>query len=145
MMLSMHERIQRTLFSKSGEGVSSVVDWLRKQISQRFGVKDIPDGYLFFPTALGGLDVKSAFIGLLQLCESVTKDPQALLDTFEQAEKDTYAPTKQTYIERKPWEYARRHNNEYRPDKPEEFMSFEEYTKFREDINYGFSNQLVDV
>ena len=144
MMLSMHERIQKTLFSGSEEGVSSVVDWLKKQIEQRFGVKDLPDGYLFFPSSLGGLEVKSPFVDLLQIRDSVTKDPHLLLEESLAAEKEQYIRLRKKYLDSKKWEYRKR-DDDFWPDKPQEFMSFEEYTKFREVLDYGFTNQLRDV
>ncbi|KAJ9651300.1 hypothetical protein H2198_009422 [Neophaeococcomyces mojaviensis] len=144
MMLSSHERIQKTLFSGSDEDVTSVVDWLKKQIEQRFGVKDVPDGYLFFPTELGGLDVKSPFINLLQIRDSVTKSPMGLLDEFQEAEREAYEKAKKTYLEKKAWQYPKR-DKEYRPDDPEQFMPFEEYIQFREELRYEYKNQLADV
>ena len=145
MMLSMHERVQKTLFSQSAEeGASSVVDWLKKQIEHRFGVTDVPDGYLFFPTALGGLDVKSPFIGLLQLRESVVSDPEVLLTEFEEAEREHYNSCRKSYLARKPWEYPKL-EKDYRPEDPHQFMPFEEFAKFREDVHYGYNNQLAQV
>ncbi|KAK5953175.1 hypothetical protein OHC33_005743 [Knufia fluminis] len=145
LMLSMHERIQKILFSTSGnDGVASVVDWLKSQIEVRFGVKDVPDGYLFFPMALGGLDVKSPFISLLQLRESVTANPEALLAEFEEAEQEQYESCQKRYFAKKAWEYPKG-EKDYRPEDPRQFMPFEEYIKFREDINYGYTHQLADV
>lgn len=141
-MLSSHERIQKTLFSGKDGTITSVVDWLKKQIEERFGVKNVPDGYLFFPTELGGLDVKSPFINLLQIRDSVAKDPDELLNRFEESERDAYAAAKKKYLEKKPWLYATR-TGRYRPDQPQEFMSFDEYIKFREEIRYEYSDQLA--
>lgn len=50
-MLEWLERIQRRIFSDT-----SVVEYLKNTIRERFGVSDIPDGYLYFPTSLGGLE-----------------------------------------------------------------------------------------
>lgn len=142
-MLGMHERIQKTLFNDDPE-VNSVVDWLKIQLEKRFGVKDVPDGYLFFPISLGGLEVRSPFIGLLQLRDSITKDPTTLFTDFAEAQQEQYEMNRKRYLERKAWQYPKR-EGEYRPENPYIFMSFAEYTKFREELNYGFSNQLVDV
>lgn len=144
-MLSMHERVQKTLFSGPGnEGMKSVVDWLKAQIEQRFGVKNVPDGYLFFPTSLGGLEVRSPFINPLQLRESMTKDPTAFFEEFLIAEKEQYERVKRKYLQKKGWEYPNR-DNAYRPENPTEFMPFDEYVKFREQFNYGYQHQLVDT
>jgi hypothetical protein len=40
--------------STAGGNVAST---LKKMICERFRVDDIPDGYLFFPLSMGGLDV----------------------------------------------------------------------------------------
>lgn len=144
-ILSMHERVQTTLFSgQDNADIKSVVDWLKAQIEQRFGVKNVPDGYLFFPTSLGGLEVKSPFISPLQLRESIVKDPKAYFQEYLEAEREHYEKAKKSYLERKPWEFVRR-NDSYRPDDPTQFMPFEEYVKFREQLNYGYPHQLVDT
>jgi hypothetical protein len=43
-MLATHRRIQETVFDGG-----NVVQFLRKTIEERFGVKNIPDGFFFFP------------------------------------------------------------------------------------------------
>lgn len=144
-MLDMHQRIQRTLFKNSGsQDVHSVIDWLKRQIEHRFDVKDIPDGYFFFPGSLGGLEVKSPFVGLLQLRDSITKDPSALMQVFREAERDEYENAKKRYLDRRPWQYST-FGQEYRPDNPQQFMSFDDFAKFREELNYGYTNQLVEI
>lgn len=144
-MLSMHEHVQKTLFTGANEqGIDSVSDWLKLQIEQRFGVKDVPDGYLFFPTSLGGLGVKSPFIQPLQLRETVTADPNTYFEEFLEAERQQYESIRKIYLDKKAWEYPNR-DNSYRPDDPTEFMPFEEYVRFREQLNYKYSHQLVDT
>ena len=146
-MLEVHESNQRSLFASSSADVNSVVDWLKKEIERRFHIKDIPDGYLFFPVELGGLELKSPFIGSLQIRDSVTEDPSQLLDKFFEAERDAYAAAKKKFEERKPYEW-RQHggrNSMRIPENADVFPSFEEYTKYRERLNYGFNHQLVDV
>jgi hypothetical protein len=49
-MLATHRRIQESIF----EG-GNVVQFLRTTIEDRFGVKSLPDGFLFFPVELGGV------------------------------------------------------------------------------------------
>lgn len=144
-MLSSHEHIQKTLFKETDDGkVLSVVDWLKEQMEKRFGVTDIPDGYFFFPTSLGGLEVKNPFVGLLHLRNSVVTDPNNLFNEFFQAEREVYERIKKSYLQRQPWLYPQR-DHQFRPANPEEFMPFEEYVKFREELSYGFSNELVQV
>ncbi|KAL8720831.1 MAG: hypothetical protein Q9181_007838, partial [Wetmoreana brouardii] len=95
--LATHERIQRRIFSSSTQAAGShferssgkVIDF-RKTIRERFGVDNVPDGYFYFPTELGGLQIQNPLIGLLQIREKVYENPSKLLDDFEKAEKEAY-------------------------------------------------------
>ncbi|MCJ1304518.1 hypothetical protein MMC08_007331 [Hypocenomyce scalaris] len=154
-MLATHERIQRQIFSSSagkellgGDRASgSVIEFLKLAIEQRFGITDIPDGYFFFPTELGGLDVQNPFIGLLQIRDAVVDRPSKLLDEFEEAEAEDYMTVKRDFESRKP--AKQRHPDmedwTFMPEDPETFFSFEEYTKYREELNYGYENELAEV
>lgn len=150
-MLAAHERIQRKIFtamdsSETGD-CGSVVAYLKKTIEERFGVKDIPDGYFYFPTELGGLEVQNSFIRLLQIRDVVSQSPEKLLDTFEQAERDAYKAKMVDYITartRNAGQYESRADN-FQPADPSAFMPFDEYVKYREELLYGYSNELVDV
>ncbi len=64
-----HGRIQRLVFSDGdgGGSATSVVQRLKQMLLQRFGVNNVPDGYLFFPAELGGLALQSPFVPLLQV------------------------------------------------------------------------------
>jgi hypothetical protein len=128
-MLSTHQHIQRSIFYGS-----SVVAHLKSMISTRFGVTDIPDGFLFFPVELGGLDLKSPFVNLLQIRDSVRENPYDLMDEYASREQDDYAAAEAAY---RKGETARTRNLEdptWRPDS-ESFMSFEEFVRGREACN----------
>jgi hypothetical protein len=153
-MLATHERIQRQVFSSSTEASASeeaptngsVIEYLKWTIGQRFGIENIPDGYFYFPTELGGLEVRSPFIGLLQIRDAVFGDPSKLLDEFEVAEKEAYRLAKLEFDSGRTHEL---HNQivdrNFRPKEPDIFFSFEEYTKYREEVNFWYDNELVDV
>ncbi|KAF2469917.1 uncharacterized protein BDR25DRAFT_304295 [Lindgomyces ingoldianus] len=141
-MLATHRHIQEDIF----EG-GNVVSFLKKQIEERFGVKDIPDGFLFFPVELGGLDLKSPFVGLLQIREGVREDPYGLMDEYEEAERDDYQQAKKTFdkgdirnlrynIEDAKWKPT---------DDADEFFSFEEYIRYREGYRSGYNADLAGV
>ncbi|KXJ87310.1 hypothetical protein Micbo1qcDRAFT_197904 [Microdochium bolleyi] len=103
-MLATHGRVQREVFAaqkppmvslsqpSSGESnnPTNMVDFLKKELELRFGVTDVPDAYLFFPTDMGGLDLRSPFISILQVHKSVLADPGASLGTFIEAEQKAY-------------------------------------------------------
>ena len=153
-MLATHERIQRQLFKSSAgtrenSGGGSVIEFLKRTIEQRFGVKDIPDGYFYFPAELGGLDVRNPFIGLLQIRDAVKDDPNNLLEDFEEAEKEAYRAAK---IRFENWRAGNMQDIHvgiqdpgFEPKDSATFFSFEEYTKYREALHYGFTNELAEV
>lgn len=156
-MLATHERIQREVFSSSSsltsgnegqQSATNIVDYLKNLMRERFGVTDIPDAYLFFPIELGGLDLKSPFISILQVHDTVLEDPSKKLDEFFNEEKDAYNSLKHDF------EKSSNSRHQDNPDlnwEPEDkadrdrFMSFAEFTRYREDISYSFAGNLRDV
>ncbi|KAI0134778.1 hypothetical protein BJ170DRAFT_679658 [Xylariales sp. AK1849] len=156
LMLATHSRIQREVFSAestvhAGEGgeAASVVDYLKGVLEKRFNVSDIPDAYLFFPVELGGLDLQSPFISILQIRDSILKDSSELLDQFEESERDEYNRVKAAFekgevvqqryaLEDPDWEPAEKRDREV-------FMSFEEFTRWREEFTFDFDHRLSDV
>ncbi|KAL8822725.1 MAG: hypothetical protein Q9191_006545 [Dirinaria sp. TL-2023a] len=156
-MLATHERIQRQFFPSSAERTisdaqengGSVIDYLRKTIEQRFGVKDIPDGYFYFPSELGGLEVRNPFIGLLQIRDAVHERPGKLLDDFLEAEKEAYVRDKARFEKLRSGNPTTRHLHPTRQDPgydaEDTFLSFKEYSSYREELHYGFKNELLEV
>lgn len=149
-MLATHERIQRQIFSSAAEtsgsnlnaGNGSVVEFLKHLIKHRFQVDDIPDGYFYFPTELGGLEVRNPFIGLLQVRDAVYEDANHPFDKSREAEKEAYKTARKDFELDRVDEPSDR---DFRPEKPDQFLSFEEYTKYREELDYQSSYGLKDV
>ena len=149
-MLATHERIQRQIFANSSRATASnastcdgsLVEFLRQEIHKRFGVRDVPDGYFYLPTELGGLEIRNPFVGLLQIRDTVEENPQKLLDNFEQAEREAYRLAKIRFDN---GEVYRHPDERYEPKDKDRFFSFEEYTKYREEFNYNFDGNSVDV
>ena len=138
-MLESLERIQRRIFSDT-----SVVEYLKNTMYERFGVSDIPDGYLYFPTSLGGLELHNPFIGLVQLRDSVYENPATALDDFLTAEADAYRSAKFVFENG----HLSRHDNQdpnFVPEDGHEFMSFEEFTKYREEFACDWAEDLYGV
>ncbi|CAJ0554364.1 Ff.00g128770.m01.CDS01 [Fusarium sp. VM40] len=149
-MLATHKKIEQQVFTKLSEGeVTSVAEYLKRALGQRFGVDDIPDGYLYFPMELGGLDLKSPFISLLQIHDQVVESPPKLMVDFEEAERSAYDSYKECFLSGKTrTERYRLDDPEWTPDSQHEkdnFMSFEEFTRYREAFffsNFSGSNRL---
>ncbi|KAL5393323.1 hypothetical protein DPSP01_000146 [Paraphaeosphaeria sporulosa] len=128
-MLATHRRIQEKIFDGG-----NVVHFLKKTIEERFHVKDIPDGFLFFPVELGGLDLKSPFVGLLQIRESVKEDPHYLVDEFLKKEVKDYKEAKIAFdrgdVRTNRYTGA---DPEWKPAKDADiFFPIEEYVRYRE-------------
>ena len=117
MVLEAFKRVQKMLFPSSG----NVNDHLKGKISRRFNVQDIPDGFLYFPLALGGLDLQSPFIPYLQVRSTITQNPQTIMDDFFSREKEAYERAKAAFEKDR---LAKR--------KKGDFMSFDQYTRNRE-------------
>ncbi|KKK15985.1 hypothetical protein P175DRAFT_0503239 [Aspergillus ochraceoroseus IBT 24754] len=147
MMLQTHERIQRQIFSLEADGGKhdrSVITYLRDTISSRFGISSIPDGFFFLPIDLGGLELSSSFINLVGLRDSVIGNPETLLDEFFEAERDNYTLLKQRF-DAADKERKVALNQGFCPPDGDQFMSFDEYIRYRELLDYNFSGQLVEV
>ena len=129
-MLATHRHIQESIFPGG-----NIVQHLKEMIKERFSVSSVPDGFLFFPVELGGLDLKSPFVGLLQIRESVKDNPYDLLDEYEENERDDYAAAKRTFDRGDV--RTMRYNVEdpsWRPDDADTFFSFAEFIAYRENF-----------
>lgn len=127
-MLATHRHIQEQIFPNG-----SIVQQIKQMIDERFSVKNVPDGFLFFSVELGGLDLKSPFVHLLQIRESVRENPYHLLDEYEQNERDDYATAKRRFDNADPDTMRRNADDSALQRKNiDEFFSFEEFVKHRE-------------
>ncbi|KAK8113315.1 hypothetical protein PG984_013841 [Apiospora sp. TS-2023a] len=160
-MLETHSRIQREVFRGNTEGLgfgsdgtrieaSSVVEYLKAVLRQRYHVEDIPDAFLFFPVELGGLDLQSPFVSILQVRDSILADPASLLEKFKQAEMEEYRAAKERF---EGWPNTYKDNSSgtnthWVPQGPGEahtFFGLEEYGRWREELHYEYDRELVDV
>ncbi|OLN84921.1 hypothetical protein CCHL11_03907 [Colletotrichum chlorophyti] len=144
-MLATFHRIQERLFGDGGAGAH-----LKRLIGDRFGISDIPDGYLYFPVSLGGLGLQNPFIHLYLIRDAVVEDPDTIIDDFLAEEEAEYRSLKTAYEEagldggedgntlRASW--AR--TDEAADLRNEPFMSFEEFTRHRRRTSAALSRAL---
>jgi hypothetical protein len=127
-MLATHRHIQESIFHGG-----NVVQHLKKMIEDRFQVSDVPDGFLFFPVELGGLDLKSPFVDLLQIRESVKDNPYELMDEFGHKENDDYITAKSLFDrgEVKNQRYQME-DPDWKPQDADTFITKEEFVRYRE-------------
>ncbi|PMD65044.1 uncharacterized protein K444DRAFT_640724 [Hyaloscypha bicolor E] len=132
MMLETFSRIQSKLFASTGGSVTST---LKNMISERFEVDDIPEGYLYFPMSMGGLDLKSPFVNLYLIRDTIMKKPDAALDQFFLDEEKEYRVAKANF----------ERGNSFLDS--ESFMTFEEFTRYREQTSkhlYTAYSKLIE-
>jgi hypothetical protein len=127
-MLATHRHIQECIFHGG-----NVVQHLKRMIAERFDVSDVPDGFLFFPVELGGLDLKSPFVNLLQIRESVKENPYDLIDEFIENEHNDFNLAKAIF-DKGDMRNMRRNMEDpnFVPQDGETFFSFTEFTRYRE-------------
>ncbi|KAK2056168.1 hypothetical protein LY76DRAFT_518916 [Colletotrichum caudatum] len=147
-VLATFRRIQARLFGDGGAGA-----YLKRMIGERFGIPDVPDGYLYFPVSLGGLGLENPFIHLYLIRDGVAEDPDAIVDDFLAEEEALYRTLKAAYEDDSadansvgaatrrmqsygspPTRFSRNETPlpvEYADLQDEPFMSFEEFTRHR--------------
>lgn len=142
-ILEAHEHVNLVLFPIDG----SITEYLRRLIKERFGIDDVPDGFLFFPVELGGLGLLNPFVGPLQIRDAVLENPLSLLQEFERDERQSYLLAKERFDngEIAEMRYAVADPNWKPLEGKDDFMSFAEFVKYREDLDYEFDGQLRDV
>jgi hypothetical protein len=143
MILSTMTHIQKQIFSDS-----NVVEYLKSKIHERFGIEDIPDGYLYFPTSLGGLELQNPFIGLVQVRDAVFEQPTTILNDFLDAEIEAYRKAKLAWEKGQVNRYSAAFDNFDMgswPDDGSKFMTFEEFTRYREEFAYDYEGNLLSV
>lgn len=123
-MLATHRHIQESIFAGG-----NVVQHLKQMIESRFGVADVADGFLFFPVELGGLDLKSPFVSLLQIRESVKENPYDVIDEFLEKESEDYANVKALFD--KGLIRNDRVGEKFTPEDPDTFIPLNEFSRFR--------------
>ncbi|KAL2070379.1 hypothetical protein VTL71DRAFT_13405 [Oculimacula yallundae] len=139
MMLSTMARIQKRIFRDS-----NVVEYLKNTLNERFSIDDIPDGFLYFPTSLGGLELQNPFVGLVQVRNAVFEHPASVIDDFFEAEAGAYRRAKATFENGKVHRQGILDPN-FRPADGQTFMSMEEYIRYREEYYSSYEGNLLSA
>ena len=143
MMLDTFSRIQNKLFASTGGSVTST---LKQMISERFGVKDIPEGYLYFPMSKGGLDLKSPFIDLYLIRDEFLETPDCTMDLFLKSEEAVYNAKKKAYENN--GMLCMSNTNGVDTNKQlsgAEFMSLAEFIRYREQNSLEFQTAYIQL
>ncbi|EEY14116.1 conserved hypothetical protein [Verticillium alfalfae VaMs.102] len=113
---------------------------LKQMIAERFGVQDVPDGYLYFPLSLGGLGLQNPFVPMFLLRESVLEDPGKVMDDYMTEEAARYRAARAAFESpHDDLDGTNRMNRtvedlkrDYPDLKNERFFSYDEYTRYQE-------------
>ncbi|KAK7973211.1 hypothetical protein PG996_007435 [Apiospora saccharicola] len=135
MVLHAYASVERQLFQYDAEdrnvnnsvNYANAVEYLKAVLLQRFPEFDIPNAYLFFPTELGGLGMKSASVALPLIRDMAPTSPSSLLDKFQVAGRKEYCRPRPAKNGEKP------------------AVDFDEYKQWRREHQYGYDNELVDA
>jgi hypothetical protein len=137
-VLHCHENIQRELFNDAKGTGNSVVEYLKHLIAERIGVSDVTDSFLFLPEELGGLGLRNPFLSFLVLRDQVYDDPQRRMKEFKADEAKAYKTAKEEFeglseLDKR-YRFTTLYHESYSavPAELKEFMSFEEYTRYRD-------------
>lgn len=94
MVIKTLEQIHRGLFPQHN---GSVTAYLADVIATRFSVRDIPDGWYYWPISMGGLEVKNPFIPLYLLRDSICQDPANEFNTLIEKDAEDWARKKEQW------------------------------------------------
>lgn len=142
-ILDTFAKMQRELFESHN---GSVTQYLRDQISQRFGVGNIPDSFFFLSDDLGGLELQNPFIPFFVLKDQLEKNPSELISNFLQESEQRYKDDRKEFEALSDSEKERRFKtafngtSKYKAILDEPFLSFEEYTAKIETYSWGLKS-----
>ena len=146
MMVQTFGRIQKAMF-KDGR----VTDHLTKMATERFNVKSVPEGFWYLPISMGGVELRNPVVPLLAMRESVRRSPERILEKALEQDEAKYLIDKENYERRNTGSGLGRYNIEVQAkirDIGDEFMSRDEYFKYREERSHNLAaayDQLLSV
>ena len=141
-------KIHRELFPQSGGNVAEVI---KTMIGKKFHVRGIPDGFVYLPMVMGGLELRNPFMSLQAMREPILEgdtdqeqsleiwdSPMRRVEQAEEEDEEAYRRAKekweQTTVTGRDWQVVAHLPN----DAPRDFMSWDEYTRFRWERSEAF-------
>ena len=131
MMIDTFARVQKVMFPGG-----SVTDHLRKVIKERFGVKDLPDGFFYWPNHMGGLELRNPLVPLFAMRESLRRTPSRMLEKALDKDEAAYTTAMDKFekintghgMSKANWEMSRKIDQT-----GEKFMPMDEFLRHREE------------
>ncbi|EEU38893.1 uncharacterized protein NECHADRAFT_55652 [Fusarium vanettenii 77-13-4] len=146
-ILSTFRHIQQALFPSLRGGVGAR---LKEILADRFGITDVPDGFLYTPVALGGLGLHNPFATPYVYRDGMPEDAGAKMDKFLEEEKLDYDVAKRAFESSDEQCDDLGYNEQPYPyfmdvDGDNAFFSFEEYTQHRERTSAKLRTAFQDI
>ena len=148
MILDTHKRIQERLFAEDSSSGKNVTDHLRGLIAERFGIKEVPDAFLYLPEELGGLSLCNPFVPFFVIRDQLLKSPEQPMEDFFEQEKERYKNARDLFNVNGGWVQnsrgilvpaSERHLSSTTKGE-ENFMSMTEFTQHRESASLELKN-----
>ncbi|KAK4143720.1 uncharacterized protein C8A04DRAFT_37147 [Dichotomopilus funicola] len=97
-MLSTFRHIQDKLFPGQSGGVG---EYLKQKIAAQFDMpaSSIPDGYLYWPSSLGGLGLMNPFVSVLLPRRDAPETPEKVVDEYLEGEELAYSLARNRFNE----------------------------------------------
>ena len=132
MMVSTLTRVQNELFPDG-----RVTDLLNEKANETFNPGTIPDGFWYFPVAMGGMELENPLVPLFGMRASMRRSPERILRKALESDEAAYLVAKDRYERTNTGSGLGKHNSELRVKMlnsrdGNDFMSQEEYLKYRE-------------
>ena len=84
-VIETYRRIQKEPFPETG---GSVIQHIQQMIEQRFVVKDIPNGWFYFPISRGGLEVWNPVVDFLLVWDNLKEQLNTFFALIEEDVKE---------------------------------------------------------
>lgn len=129
-LIATFSRIQMTVLGNSGN-TGGAVHHLKDLLHERFGVRDLPDGYIYLPIHYGGLGLSNPIIDLIALKDDVFAHPGAVFAAQVDEDRVAYEDKRREW-EQNPSKFSPPAFGSIFPHFTMPFMSYEDYIAPRE-------------
>jgi hypothetical protein len=79
-------------------GRAGVIEHLENELATRYGVRDLPKGYFYFPLSSGGLSLRDPLIDILVMGESMSGDAVASMEDALLREQELYEAAERDWV-----------------------------------------------
>lgn len=150
MIIEAFGHIQRSCFADTS--ATNVTDYLRGVLRERFGMDDtVPDGFFYFPIEAGGLGLRNPFVNAFTTYKQSFQEPGDRIERRFEEEREIYDEAKERWDSgetqrsngQRPTSHEIAASTDAEAEQP--FMSFEEYTMYREECSEPLRYAYVEL